>query len=221
MILCLETTSHNCSVAVYSETESVVMEEQSEKYIHSEKLHLFIDEVIRQAGIRPSDLKAVAVSRGPGSYTGLRIGVATAKGVCYALGIPLIAVNTLEVLARTAQIQEGELAIPVMDARRMEVYSQVFDHDFNPLREIRAEIVDATAFAEYRAGKELHLIGDGALKCRDLLGEDGLHYHPANLPSAAIMGPMAQSLLEADAIEDVAYFEPFYLKDFQAGAQKA
>ncbi len=220
MILCLETTSKNCSVSLFDGSESILREERSDRYIHSEKLHLFIDEVHHLAGIQPTDLKAVAVSQGPGSYTGLRIGVATAKGICYALGIPLIALNSLEVLARLVAVDESDRIIPVMDARRMEVYSQVYASDFTPLREIRAEVISEDAFVEYRGTGVLHLVGDGAEKCLGLLGEDGFRYYTDLLPTAQIMGPVAYARFKSGQFEDVAYFEPYYLKDFQTTKPK-
>lgn len=196
-------------------------EEYSDRYIHSEKLHLFINELHKKAGCRPADLKAVAVSQGPGSYTGLRIGVAAAKGICYALGVPLIALNTLEILARSMAVEEPDRIVPVMDARRMEVYSQVFSPDFTPLREVRAEVITYDAFGDFRGAGILHLVGDGAAKCRQVLGDEGWVYHTDVLPSARTMGQMADARFSAGHFEDVAYFEPYYLKDFQTSTPKS
>jgi len=221
MILCLETSSRNCSVGLlYEDGRLAVREERSERYIHAEKLHPFIDELLREQGVQAEHLKAVAVGQGPGSFTGLRIGIAAAKGMCYALEIPMIALNSLEVLARSLDVLAGELLIPVMDARRMEVYSQVFTHDYLELREIRAEIITDASFLDYREAHAVHLIGDGAGKCSGLLANPPFVVHSEALPSVSCMGELVRDKWISEQFVDPAYFEPFYLKEFQTTAPR-
>ena len=152
-ILNIETATKNCSVALANEGKTILCKEIAEEgYSHAERLHVFIEEIIKEAGISLNDLSAIAVSQGPGSYTGLRIGVSAAKGLCFALGIPLIAVDTLQVLASQVNIDDG-LIVPMIDARRMEVYSAIFSAKFDKKREILAEIIDENSFSD-RANKK-------------------------------------------------------------------
>ena len=180
--------------------------------MHSEWLHVFIEKLLEEAGVKVSDLDAVAVGKGPGSYTGLRIGVSAAKGLCFAQNLKLIALPTLDILAR--QIEAQGVLVPLLDARRMEVYSKVLDSDFQELRTTDAEVIDEHSFEAFRGKQTVHLIGPGAEKCRAMLGEEGLKYHTEALPSARQMAAYAQEKLEREEVEDVAYFEPYYLKDF-------
>lgn len=219
-ILNLETASVNCSVSLFDgEVLRASREDRSSDYTHAERLHVFIGEVLAQAGLEPRDLDAVAVSKGPGSYTGLRIGVASAKGLCYALDLPLIALPTLRIMAEAAPAKEGVL-IPMLDARRMEVYSAVFDARLQPLRETRAEILTQGSFADYLTGQPLHLLGSGAGKCRELLTDPAFHFHPEVLPSSLEMGKLAFEAYREGRFEDIAYFEPYYLKDFISTGKK-
>lgn len=214
-ILNIETATRNCSVSVAKNGYTLAVKEYAgEGYTHAEKLHVFIQDVLQQAGITTADLNAVAVSMGPGSYTGLRIGVSAAKGLCYALGIPLIAIDTLELLARKIKVQEGFIA-PMIDARRMEVYTAIFDKEYNKVREIKAEIITDTAFSEI--GQAINLVGDGAVKCRTVLNESKFIFNDNILfPSAEQMGELSFARYKISDTVDVAYFEPFYLKDFIA-----
>jgi len=213
-ILNLETASVNCSVSLFEGNElRSYREDRSPEYTHGERLHVFITEVLQEAGLATHRLQAIAVSKGPGSYTGLRIGVAAAKGLCFALDIPLIALPTLRIMAQAAPVQEGVL-IPMLDARRMEVYSAVFDADMQPLRETRAEILTEDSFAQYLTGPPVHLLGSGAAKCRGLLQDPAFCFHPEVLPSSLEMGALAFEAFRESRFEDLAYFEPFYLKDF-------
>lgn len=213
-ILNLETASVNCSVSLFNKEVLIASrEDRSQEYTHGEKLHLFIEEVLAEAGITPKDLNAVAVSKGPGSYTGLRIGVSTAKGLCFALGIPLISISTLFIMAKTLPNVEG-IRIPMLDARRMEVYSAVYDTDNHLIRETRAEILNDKSFLEYRNTSQVHLIGSGAAKCKDLLTDPVFRFYPDILPSSLEMGTLAFTSYSEGRFEDVAYFEPYYLKDF-------
>ena len=215
-ILNIETATKNCSVSLAYNGDVVALKEYAgEGYAHAEKLHVFIEEVLKKAGTDYTELDAVAVSKGPGSYTGLRIGVSAAKGFCYALGIPLIAVDTLEIMARCISPQEG-LIVPMIDARRMEAYTAVFNAGYTMLREIKAEVITAESFSELKG--TVHLLGDGAPKCKELLHDGKFVYHDRYLyPSAAQMAPLSFARYKISDTVDVAYFEPFYLKDFIAG----
>lgn len=212
-ILNIETATKNCSVTLASEGKTVICVELAEEgYSHAEKLHLFFEEVVQKAGITFQDLKAVAVSQGPGSYTGLRIGVSAAKGLCYSLDIPLIAIDTLELLARRISIDSGIL-VPMIDARRMEVFTAFFDKNFVKTRATKAEIIDETTYSD--VSETMHLIGDGAAKCKELLHSDQFVYHEEIIyPSSNEMSAVSFEKFIKEDFVDVAYFEPFYLKDF-------
>jgi len=216
LILNLETATRNCSVALAKDGKVISLKEiAGEGYLHAEKLHLFIEEAVSEAGYTFKDINAVAVSKGPGSYTGLRIGVSAAKGLCYALGLPLIAIDTLEVLARKITVEEGEIILPMIDARRMEAYTAVFDANYNKLRDTEAEIITEDIFNSFSG--VIHLIGDGAQKCSELLNEDRFKFHNDVLfPSAADMFVVSEGKNKIGDTVDVAYFEPYYLKDFIA-----
>ncbi|MDG1570989.1 tRNA (adenosine(37)-N6)-threonylcarbamoyltransferase complex dimerization subunit type 1 TsaB [Robiginitalea sp. M366] len=219
-ILNIETASTNCSVALFQgEALIALREDRTDAYTHGEELHSFIAAVLAEAGLGPEGLDAVAVGKGPGSYTGLRIGVSAAKGLCFAQDIPLIALSTLEIMARGLEVKEGIL-VPMLDARRMEVYSAIFNADGQPLRETRAEVLSADSFAQYRDQPAIHLLGSGAAKTAEVLPDPVFVRHPDILPDARFMGPMAYERFRAGAFEDVAYFEPFYLKDFIPGVRK-
>lgn len=213
VILNLETATTNCSVCVAQGDEVLAFrEDRSPGYSHAEQLHVFIKSVMAEASLKMSDLQAVAVSKGPGSYTGLRIGVSAAKGLAYALGIPLISVPTLESLAGQLQINDGVI-IPLIDARRMEVYSSVYDESYKLLRETRAEIIDKHSFEDYH-GRDIHLLGNAVDKCRELLTHPDFVFHKDHLPSAREMAGISARKYTEKAYEDTAYFEPYYLKDF-------
>lgn len=212
-ILNIETATKNCSVTIANEGKTIVCIEVAEEgYSHAEKLHLFFEEALQKAGITFRDLKAVAVSQGPGSYTGLRIGVSAAKGLCYSLNIPLIAVDTLEALARKITIENG-IIVPMIDARRMEVFTAFFEKKYAKVRETKAEIIDVTTYSEVSG--TLHLIGDGAAKCKEVLHSEKFVYHDEIVyPSSNEMSLVSFEKYKISDFVDVAYFEPFYLKDF-------
>ncbi|MDC7999415.1 tRNA (adenosine(37)-N6)-threonylcarbamoyltransferase complex dimerization subunit type 1 TsaB [Aequorivita todarodis] len=216
-ILCLETATTNCSVAIAVDGEiKAIREENDQKFSHAEKLHVFIAEVLKEAKIDKKQLNAVAVSKGPGSYTGLRIGVSAAKGLCFALDIPLISVPTLEVMAQQAQ-DENCVIVPLLDARRMEVYSAVFNSEKKQIRETKAEILNGNSFKDYlEAGKTL-FIGDGALKFETLCHHKNAVFQGNSFPSAAAMAGLAEAKYKISDTENVAYFEPYYLKEFMLG----
>lgn len=218
-ILNIETTSKNCSVALAKEGVILTLRERAELgYSHAEKLHVFISEVLQEARLELSDLNAVAVSQGPGSYTGLRIGVSAAKGFCLALDIPLIAIDTMEVLARQVKQKDG-LIIPLIDARRMEVYDAIFDTNFQVIEATTAEIITEESFSTL-AGT-VYFIGDGVAKCKSILAKDSFHFLDAVIfPSAKEMCQLSFEKFKISDFENVAYFEPLYLKDFFVAPQK-
>jgi tRNA threonylcarbamoyladenosine biosynthesis protein TsaB len=200
-------------VSLANEAKTILCKEIAEqRYSHAEKLHVFIEEILKEAAISVRDLKAVAISKGPGSYTGLRIGVSTAKGLCYALGVPLISIDTLQVLARQVVNEKGFI-IPMIDARRMEVYSAVFDTQNNKIVEVQAEVLTEDSYATF--SENLYFIGDCQDKCKTVLIKDNFHFLPnVVFPSAKEMSALSFEKFTKNDFEDVAYFEPFYLKDF-------
>lgn len=220
-ILCLETATRNCSVAVAEDGKlKGALELQTSGYSHAEKLHPFIHDLLQDLQLTLSDLDAVAVSKGPGSYTGLRIGTSAAKGLCVALGIPLIAIATPEHMAHGIfrKHPEADLAIPMLDARRMEVYSAAYNKSGENVMEIDARIIDQDPFAHLKGS--LIFGGDGAAKCADQLAGEHRNFDGDIKASAIDMVGLAESRFLAKAFEDLAYFEPFYLKDFIAGKPK-
>src|SRR5680860_874862 len=168
IILCIETATTNCSVAIAHNGKTLaVKEDYNGSYSHTEKLHLFIQDILEENNLKLSNLEAVAISTGPGSYTGLRIGVSAAKGLCFSLDIPLISLPTLESMARQVKRKAADFSIPILDARRMEVYSAVFDQGINQIRETKAEIIDGNSFSEFVEKGKVVLIGDGTKKCKE------------------------------------------------------
>jgi tRNA threonylcarbamoyladenosine biosynthesis protein TsaB len=212
-ILNIETATKNCSVAIAKNGETLLCREIAEEgYSHAEKLHGFIESVLKETKINVHDLNAVAVSQGPGSYTGLRIGVSAAKGLCYALQIPLIAVDTLHTLASKAKVSDGKI-IAMLDARRMEVYSEVFSTDLKPERAIQAEIITEESYADYDG--ILYFVGDCAEKCKAVLTKENFIFlEDIKYPSANEMSKISYEKFQIGDTVDVAYFEPYYLKDF-------
>ncbi|MCX2719055.1 tRNA (adenosine(37)-N6)-threonylcarbamoyltransferase complex dimerization subunit type 1 TsaB [Lentiprolixibacter aurantiacus] len=217
IILNLETATTNCSVSLAQDGKLLALREENyQGYSHSEKLHIFIGEVLEEAGKDMQDLSAVAVSKGPGSYTGLRIGVAAAKGICFALDIPLISIPTLDSLGRQIEVEEGYL-IPMLDARRMEVYAKVLSNSYETVRETEAEIIDAKSFAEFAKKAPVYLLGNGAKKCIGVLDHPNFHFREDLVPSAREMASMSYHNYANKEFEDLAYFEPYYLKEFILG----
>jgi len=213
-ILSFDTATKNCSVSLSKSGVLIALKElNSGDYSHAEKLHVFIEDVLREAQIEFSDLSAVCVGKGPGSYTGLRIGVSAAKGICFALDIPLIAVQSLEVLASSVSIDTGVI-IPMLDARRLEVFSAVFDAQGKNIRKTEAQIIDPTSFVEYLEQGPVYFVGDGVEKCKEIILHKNAIFIDAHFPSAKEMVLLADKKFKAKEFEDVAYFEPFYLKDF-------
>tara|TARA_R100000306_G_scaffold5939_7_gene8343 strand:+ start:39516 stop:40184 length:669 start_codon:yes stop_codon:yes gene_type:complete len=219
-ILCIETATTNCSVALSVNGSVIAFKEDnpngSQKgYSHAEKLHGYIEEVLSSGNTSKSNLDAIAVSKGPGSYTGLRIGVSAAKGLCFALEIPLLSIPTLQSLS--LQIDEKDTyVIPLLDARRMEVYSAVFSSE-EKIRETKAEIVDENSFLDYLNERKTIFIGDGVSKFKTLCSHPNAEFIEDKLPSAKQMAFLSEKKFKTNEFEDVAYFEPYYLKDFIAG----
>lgn len=223
LTLCIESTTKNCSAALARNGSVVALrEDRSDKYTHAEKLQVFIDEVLRSAGAGYGDLEAVAVSKGPGSYTGLRIGVSAAKGIAFGADIPMIAVCPLRAMA--AQVADGDsdtLLIPMIDARRMEVFCAGYDGQGALVFDTRAEIVDENSFVDSRPFRKICFFGDGAEKCVPLFADRPEFFFLDGIEASAVgMAALAEEAFKAGHFVDTAYFEPFYLKDFIPGKPK-
>lgn len=213
-ILCLETATTNCSVAL-SENGGVIAfrEDKSKEYSHAERLHVFIEEVLKEANTPLENLSAIAISKGPGSYTGLRIGVSSAKGLCYSLEKPLISIPTLQSLAMQVE-SKTDFIIPMLDARRMEVYASVYDFKKIEIRKTKAEVLNENSFSEYLEKGTVTFIGNGVEKFKEICNHPNAKFVEGKLPSALQMSMLANEKFKQRNFEDVAYFEPFYLKDF-------
>lgn len=219
-ILNIETATKNCSVSISKEGKTIALKELNDgNYSHAEKLHELIEQVVLEAKISLSDLKAIAVSKGPGSYTGLRIGVSAAKGLCFALDIPLIPTNTLQSLALSVSIEIG-YKIPLLDARRMEVYSQVFNEKNEMIRAVYADIIDSDSFSDFFNAEKVYFFGDGAEKCKGIITHKNAVFIDGLFPSAKEMSVISYKKYINNDFEDVAYFEPFYLKEFLGAIPK-
>lgn len=213
-ILNIETTTTNCSVSLSKQGETLVLKEDySANYSHAESLHVFIDDVLKSSQMKLSDIDAIAVSKGPGSYTGLRIGVSAAKGLCYALDKPLISVSTLESLSHQVQISDG-IIVPMLDARRMEIYSAVFNSEHQIIRDIQAQILENNLFLEYLEKTKVYFIGNAVDKTKSIIQNKNAVFIDKKLPSANELGKLAFLKFLKNDFENVAYFEPYYLKDF-------
>jgi len=217
-ILSIDTSTATGSVAVHANGQLLVYHENHLERSHSENLAVEIDHIFKQTEIEIRDIDAVAISKGPGSYTGLRIGVALAKGICYASGAKLISINTLESMAQSVRYHghQDTWYCPMIDARRMEVYCQVFDHDGLPHSEIEARIIDQNAFKEILQAHRVLFFGNGSRKCREIITHPNARFIDDVYPMAKIIGQMAHQKFINHEYEDVAYFEPFYLKEFIA-----
>lgn len=226
MILSIETATPVCSVALFDGSNVVGLLESVEVNAHSRILHVLIDKLLKESGTDVNSLDAVAVSKGPGSYTGLRIGVSAAKGICYAKDIPLISVNTLKGMAFGMRslldsYDQKTLLVPMIDARRMEVYNAVYNIALETVRETSAEVITEDSFSEFiQKGYKLILAGDGTEKCRSILKHDNFNIIVEFAASAKYMIEPVNKAFNEKKFEDVAYFEPFYLKDFIAGKPK-
>lgn len=219
LILHIETATDTCSAALSNNGKLITLKETVKTRSHASLLTVFIDEILKENKIAVADLDAVAASKGPGSYTGLRIGVATAKGLCYGAGKPLISVNTLQSMCATFLLNKkpefGFLFCPLIDARRMEVYFALFDNDLRFVESTAAVVLDETFLANYLKKTKIYFFGDGAEKLKPLLANNtNAIFETDFFPSAKGMIELAERKFNSNEFEDMAYFEPFYLKDF-------
>lgn len=223
LLLSLETSAQCCSAALHDDgvlVESKIMETPR---LAASQLAVMIDEIFHLANRKAHELKGVIVAAGPGSYTGLRIGVATAKGLCYALNIPLVSVNTLELMAyqflqenSTSKEHQNNSAIlcPMLDARRMEVYCALFDYNLNYIEPVQAKVIDDKSFKEIIESTPIFFFGDGADKCKDIINHSNAYFSSGIIPRASSLGVMGYKKWKENGYEDLVSFEPFYLKDF-------
>ena len=222
VILHIETASKNCSVALSKSGEQLSLKEcYSHNFSHSEQLHSFIQELVEKAQMNIADLDAVAFSMGPGSFTGLRIGVAAAKGICFALDLPLIGINSLQILCEQYQDPKEALLFPQFDARRMEVYTMVLNQKKEIIKSTFSEVITTESFKEFSSDVPWIFMGEGAEKCKQVLNASHIEYRlDLKYPTARAMIGLAWQAFKSQDFEDVAYFEPFYLKDFYTTAKK-
>lgn len=231
LILNIETATPVCSVALCSDGKIITKKESHRHNSHSSLLTVFIEEIFKEVGFELKSLSAIAVSKGPGSYTGLRIGVSTSKGLCYALEKPLISINTLKAMAngmtkflklsKSPLFQQNTLLCPMIDARRMEVYSAIFDLNVNKIRETKAEIINENSYNDILIDKQIIFFGNGAAKCKEVLSNNrNTKFIDNFFPSAEFMAEISAEKFKNNNFENIAYFEPFYLKDFIAGKPK-
>lgn len=222
-ILSLETATATCSVALHHDEQLLAVQEFHLEKSHSSILHPLIRDMLQYCELNRQDLSAVAISMGPGSYTGLRIGTSAAKGLCFALDIPLIAVNTLEAMAFSVQKfnLSKSLLCPMLDARRMEVYCQIWDAENREILKTQPVIVDEKSFADYLKDSKVSFFGNGSDKCRSLLGKSENAFFIEDIkPSAVSVGALALHKFRSKSFEDVAYFVPYYLKEFRTTKPK-
>jgi tRNA threonylcarbamoyladenosine biosynthesis protein TsaB len=223
LLLNIETATTVCSVSVSDNDKVIAFEEVNGGYTHAENLHVFIREVIAQSGIQLKQLDAIAVSKGPGSYTGLRIGVSAAKGLAYALNLPLISVDTLQIMSQAAFNRKKikGLYCPMIDARRMEVYTALYDANVLQVESVNALIVDENSIEKYKAYSEICFFGDGMSKCKGLLEQlPNAVFIDDIVPSSENIPLLAYKKFTEQKFENVAYFEPFYLKEFMITTKK-
>jgi tRNA threonylcarbamoyladenosine biosynthesis protein TsaB len=214
LILSIETSTSVCSVAVHDAGKLIAERELHEEQVHATQLAPLIEKVRALAGVDWNKIDAIAVSSGPGSYTGLRIGVSTAKGLCYSLERPLISVSTLQTMAVQVVVGKEDLLCPMIDARRMEVFCQIFSGQAEPIRPVEAKIIDASSFAEQLKEKRVHFFGNGSSKCKDVLQSGRAIFVENIYPSAKHMGALADDQFQRKDFVDLVHFEPFYLKEF-------
>jgi tRNA threonylcarbamoyladenosine biosynthesis protein TsaB len=228
-LLCLETSTEVCSAAIVDEGQVVDYREDLSGQNHSRLLTVFINDLLISNHLNVSDFDAVAVSEGPGSYTGLRIGVSVAKGICYGTGIPLIAISPLEAMASHVieniknskfSFQPGDLLIPMIDARRMEVFTAIYDLQLHEIMPVKAEVIESASFDQLAAESRLLVFGNGSGKCKPILNTSRYFYIDGVVASSLNMATLANQKFENKDFVDVAYFEPFYLKDFIATVPK-
>lgn len=226
LILNIESATTMCSVALGKDGVCFDIEEVNDGYSHAEKLAVFADELLKRNDLSPSDLDAIAVSKGPGSYTGLRIGVSLAKGLCFGAEKPLIAIETLQAMCYHPKVKEAAAAMenalmcPMLDARRMEVYTALFDQNNDPITDVSPMILDETSFTEELQHHSIVFFGNGSEKFQSLCLAENSRFLNDIWPSASQMTLLSEKAYLEENYEDVAYFEPFYLKEFQATTPK-
>lgn len=219
MILSLETSTRVCSIALHFENQLIASQSYHIDKSHSSLLPVIVEELLNNSGVNKRDLKAISISEGPGSYTGLRIGTSAAKGLAYGMDIPLISVSTLEVMARAIEgVSEETLILPMIDARRMEVYFASFNHKYELLEPVSSLIIEEGIFSKYLE-KRILLVGNGATKC-DIISHPDCKIIDWIFPDARQMGSIAWQKFQKGEFENTAYFEPFYLKEFQTKKAK-
>ncbi len=218
LILNIETATELCSVALSKDGNIISIRESTTEKSHAGNLTVFIEEIIKEQGISIPDLNAVAVGKGPGSYTGLRIGVSVAKGLCYGAGIPLIAVGTLQIMIACVKqqklLEDDTLLCPMIDARRMEVYCCISDHQGSEIVPVSAQIIEKDTFRNYLDMNKVAFFGSGMEKCRELLDHLNAIFIPGIMPHSSALAQLSHAYYVAQRFENTAYFEPFYLKDF-------
>ena len=215
-ILCIETSTNCCSAAIAINGEAKAIRANLTGANHASELPLFVEELMNEARVNSWTIDAVALSQGPGSYTGLRIGASLAKGLCYGLNIPLIPVDTLQILCKAAlaqQLPQDAVLCPMLDARRMEVYTSIYTRDCARMKDIEAKIIDEHAFEAELAEQAICFFGNGAEKCQSVITSPNAHFIADIVPQAQYMGALAEHAALLD-VKQMAYFEPFYLKDF-------
>lgn len=224
LILNIETSTQVCSVSISLNGDIVAFKESNDEKSHAKLLTIFIDQLLKEQSYSIENFDAIAISKGPGSYTGLRIGVSTAKGLCYAKDIPLIAINTLQSMANGI-IQQGnysdkDIIVPMIDARRMEVYSAFFNQKSEFIRDVKAEIIDENSYQEVLQKNRMIFFGDGSEKIKSVIKHENAVFIEDMNPSSRYMSTLSEEAFNKKKFENVAYFEPFYLKDFIATVPK-
>ncbi len=224
-ILNIETSTSVCSVAITQDGAPILTRVHTDGQNHAKVLPVFIEELLGVCKEQGRQIDAVALSQGPGSYTGLRIGTATAKGICYGLHIPLLPIDTLQAMCMATKAQEKDLQddcilLPMIDARRMEVYCAQYDAQGNRLTDVEAKVIDEHSFADILAVHDVYFFGDGAAKCQAVIAHPHAHFVDGITPLAGYMGEFAEEAYAAGRFADVAYFDPFYLKEYQAVVSK-
>ena len=225
MILCIETATNVCSAALCNSGGVISVKESDDLRSHASLLTVYIGELFKETGISATDLKAVAVSKGPGSYTGLRIGVSVAKGIAFGASLPLIGITTtlsmtMGLIQKMGKIEENTIFCPMIDARRMEVYYALYDREGKQIKDISADIITESSFNSISEKYKIIFFGDGAAKCSNIIKRQNIEFFDNFTPSAAFMYKPAKEAFDLKRFEDIAYFEPFYLKDFVATTQR-
>ncbi len=226
-ILNIETSTSVCSVSISNNGKLTALKQTREINSHSKLLTVFIEDIFKENNIDIKTIDAVAVSKGPGSYTGLRIGVSAAKGIAYGLNIPIISVDTMQIISANLlrkfpeiSNEKNSILLPMIDARRMEVYNALFDINLNLIKEVSAEIIDENSYSELLKSKKVYFFGDGSDKCKEIILNENAIFIQEIFPSAEDMIEFSYKKFEAGDFENTAYFEPFYLKNFIATVPK-